>query len=237
MSKSFIFSSLKPLLAVAVIATGAVVGLSEVAPANALVLGSANGNGVTGFAANDWVHLIYPTNAGAKDRIAGVIILQSLKADAAEFRIRIDNKLSAAIDQIRFTLSNVGGFSGKISQNPLGVTFPVGDVDVFNEVSVGGGDGSRTITLLTNGGNLNSGAFDEFILTLNGKKGETTFSTNGLSLNSFAYRLSGENENFFSGQISTVPTPALLPGLIGLGVGALRKKRKQEEAVEVEADA
>ena len=32
---------------------------------------------------------------------------------------------------------------------------------------------------------------------------------------------------------AAVPTPALLPGLIGMGVTALRKRRKQEDALEV----
>jgi hypothetical protein len=36
------------------------------------------------------------------------------------------------------------------------------------------------------------------------------------------------------GNITPIPTPALLPGLIGMGIATLRKKN-QEEAVEQEA--
>ncbi|QYO63326.1 PTPA-CTERM sorting domain-containing protein [Leptolyngbya sp. 7M] len=37
-----------------------------------------------------------------------------------------------------------------------------------------------------------------------------------------------------NGNITPIPTPALLPGLIGMGLAALRKKN-QEERVEQEA--
>jgi hypothetical protein len=37
---------------------------------------------------------------------------------------------------------------------------------------------------------------------------------------------------FFTGTVTAVPTPALLPGLIGIGVAALRKKQGEESEQE-----
>ena len=39
----------------------------------------------------------------------------------------------------------------------------------------------------------------------------------------------------YSMTITAVPTPALLPGLIGLGMGMLRKRKKEMAAVSAEA--
>ena len=222
MSKSFIFSSLKPLLAAAVIATGAVVGLSAVAPANALTIGTSS-TSVTNFAQNEWVHLIY-SDPKLPDPIAGVIIFNKLVGDTATLRIRIDNKFSSALSGFSF---NVTSGNGNLTANNLSF---IGGVNNFTSAS-GNGSGKVSISASTA---LAPTKFDEFLLTLN----RTGIGANGgLSLSGLQFFTGGEDAQPIRGTFSAVPTPALLPGLIGLGIGALRKKRKQEEAVEVEADA
>ena len=51
----------------------------------------------------------------------------------------------------------------------------------------------------------------------------------------FTTQLNISNPASYSGTIVAVPTPALLPGLIGLGMGMLRKRKKEMAAVSAEA--
>ena len=46
---------------------------------------------------------------------------------------------------------------------------------------------------------------------------------------------SGPNSNRSSITVETIPTPALLPGLIAMGAGVLRKRKAEVEAVEADA--
>jgi hypothetical protein len=45
----------------------------------------------------------------------------------------------------------------------------------------------------------------------------------------FTSQLSGANPSSYSLSIEAVPTPALLPGLIGMGIAALRRKKEEAE--------
>lgn len=51
----------------------------------------------------------------------------------------------------------------------------------------------------------------------------------------FTSQLTSFNPSSYSGSIAAVPTPALLPGLIGLGMGMLRKRKKEMAAASTEA--
>jgi hypothetical protein len=57
--------------------------------------------------------------------------------------------------------------------------------------------------------------------------GEGLFSSQGREFLS-------ETGTTFSANITVVPTPALLPGLLGLGIAALRKRKRQEMATKAE---
>jgi len=47
-----------------------------------------------------------------------------------------------------------------------------------------------------------------------------------------AFRFRVRNGNISQVSVATIPTPALLPGLIGMGVAALRKRKSEESGVE-----
>lgn len=81
----------------------------------------------------------------------------------------------------------------------------------------------------------------------------TTLSINSLGLESLtqaitfriygydAKNVSGNSSGlsldnvFVHGDVTSVPTPALLPGLVGMGIAALRKRKQQEAEATVEA--
>jgi len=51
----------------------------------------------------------------------------------------------------------------------------------------------------------------------------------------FTSQLDAANPNTYSASIAAIPTPALLPGLIGLGMGVLRKRKKEMATANAEA--
>lgn len=240
MFKILKITQLKMLCATALVATGTMVGLSNASPANALTLtnnngtpvpsGSTLGARITNFKVNEWVHLIYPTSSQPKDRIAGVMILQALSDASATFRIRIDNKFAFALDQFQFTIENLGNVNSSLAD-----VAGISDTDVFainsnSDAPTGQGSVNRLIPLSTPGSTLGAGQFDEFILTLTrqGQGGSNFASATGLSIRDLQFITAGGAT--ITGNFSTIPTPALLPGLIAMGVGAIRRKRKQEAA-------
>jgi hypothetical protein len=231
------FSQFKTGVAIAVVASSAIM-LSSAAPASAVTLTGTGGTGVTDFKAGEWVHLIYPTpatpptnsNPAVTNPIAGVMILQALTNTAATFRIRIDNNLTGArvIDRFRFDLLNTDNVATVLDTTLAPVT------QYFDQAGDANASGDRRITVDTGaagGSNLPINTFDEFILTITRSAG--TFNTTtgiGLDTAQLRYVLGSADENL-SLRFSTIPTPALLPGLVGLGLGMVRRKRKQAAAL------
>jgi len=60
---------------------------------------------------------------------------------------------------------------------------------------------------------------------------DSIFAKGGL----FTTQLTQKNPTTYSASIAAIPTPALLPGLIGLGMGVLRKRKKEMAAADAEA--
>jgi len=54
----------------------------------------------------------------------------------------------------------------------------------------------------------------------------SAISSNGSGENDFEFTL----DNIYVSEVSKIPTPALLPGLIGMGAAALRKRKQEAEA-------
>jgi len=82
------------------------------------------------------------------------------------------------------------------------------------------------------------GAFDTFQLSVEGvfKQGSQVLGEGLLTAQFLDGQKSGESS--YSGSFlvtKQIPTPALLPGLIGLGMGVLRKRKKEMAAANAEA--
>lgn len=84
-----------------------------------------------------------------------------------------------------------------------------------------------------------SGAFnlDTFILTRTGNKLDADYTGTFVNIGPQGIGTLTSQGNFisvggtsFSSTVTAVPTPALLPGLLGLGVAALRKRKAEAEA-------
>ena len=216
-----------PLLMGTVVATGAVVSFNA-APAGALSLSNSNQQ-VDAFKANDWVYLINPGATGSTNPILGNIILQSLTTSSATFRIRIDNNLNSPITGFSFTMANVGGnLSVGSFSDPLTT-----DTDFFGSPSISKNSNDWTLTFgAANSSsipNLGLKQFDDFIVNVS-RNGSSFDTTNGISINTLQFQTTGGT---VSGTFSTVPTPALIPGLIGLGLGVWRKRKQEEVSEEV----
>ncbi|MFH7244509.1 MAG: THxN family PEP-CTERM protein [Spirulina sp.] len=58
------------------------------------------------------------------------------------------------------------------------------------------------------------------------------FEVDGVTTQSFLTKENQANTAFLVGQFTPVPTPALLPGLIGMGIAALRKRNGEADETE-----
>jgi len=123
------------------------------------------------------------------------------------------------------TTVNEGGFlAPQISEFITGITLSSGKVVSFTLDSV-------VSTAIGIGTNRNPRSFNLADLT-----GFFTDTSNGqvVALGSLSGQFGtpdGTGISTFSGRLeaSEVPTPALLPGLVGMGVAALRKRKSEEE--------
>lgn len=70
---------------------------------------------------------------------------------------------------------------------------------------------------------------DDFTGTLKSSDGSSILA-DGVALNAYRFNVGNSVTNFASVGVTTVPTPALLPGLIAMGIGMMRKRKS--EAVE-----
>jgi hypothetical protein len=228
------------------------IAASSLAPANAATI-TGGGTGVTDFKQGDWVYLISPQGSNP---LTGVAILQQLTTTAAQFRIRIDNNLGSniGITSASFNLLNDNVVDGNGLLSGVQVpTLSTAFTDLTPSTNFFSGGfainivpGIPTTTSTNFGASIFSGGapslnpipgtgptrFDEFSLILTRTGGGNLFvdPTQGISLSNF--QLGTFNTSTFqvatiNGSFSAVPTPALLPGLIGLAFGAWRK-RKQE---------
>ena len=144
-----------------------------------------------------------------------------------------------------------GGGPGKTVIYKKGSTGSFAGLDRFASIQ------NLTLTQLTPGGHLfSSGSVTNFITNIkagisfdltkfiydNSKSSATfegvfrsgtdsIFAKGGL----FTTQLTQKNPTTYSASIAAIPTPALLPGLIGLGMGVLRKRKKEMAAADAEA--
>lgn len=72
----------------------------------------------------------------------------------------------------------------------------------------------------------------DFLGTYNNSMGEILGSGTLTTQVKFVNGVDTPSSFSISGETAPVPTPALLPGLVGMGVAALRKRKSEEEAVE-----
>jgi len=144
-----------------------------------------------------------------------------------------------------------GGGSGKTVIYEKGSTGSFAGLDRFASIQ------NLTLTQLTPGGHLFSSAsvinfitdiktgisFDLTKFIYDSSKSSATFegifrsvtdsiaAKGGLS----TFQLTSFNTTSYSGSIAAIPTPAMLPGLIGLGMGMLRKRKREMAAANAEA--
>ena len=59
-----------------------------------------------------------------------------------------------------------------------------------------------------------------------------TFNVAGVTTGNNGQHANLSHLSVFTSEPTAIPTPALLPGLIGLGLGVLRKRRQQEQSAE-----
>lgn len=127
--------------------------------------------------------------------------------------------------------SGAGDFSSLTPTNPSRL-FSLGLIKDLSKIPVSGAGVADFITFdddkvgfsLTSLAYVNNNPIEGYTgrgLFRDGTPGLVTFSTQF-----------GDTTNSYSGNLAAVPTPALLPGLIGMGVAALRRRKSDEEGSE-----
>ncbi|WP_156518357.1 PTPA-CTERM sorting domain-containing protein [Phormidesmis priestleyi] len=144
-----------------------------------------------------------------------------------------------------------GGGPGKTVIYKKGSTGSFAGLDRFAPIQ------NLTLTQLTPGGHLfSSGSVTNFITNIkagisfdltkfiyDNSKSSATFEgifrsgTDSIAAKGglFTSQLTSFNPASYSGSIAAIPTPAMLPGLIGLGMGMLRKRKREMAAANAEA--
>lgn len=133
----------------------------------------------------------------------------------------------------------VGPSNASLQPGPVEINFSTalnyfgllwGSVDAYNTISFFNGASlltSFTGTQIVAGAN-GSQAADGTVFANFSATGNNYFNRIVLSSSNFAF----ESDNH---AYQAIPTPALLPGLVGFGIAALRKRKAQAEGVESEA--
>ena len=130
--------------------------------------------------------------------------------------------------------SGTGSFAGVSGEAPIqnlsltalgGTLFSSGPVANFI-TNIGAGISFDLTNFIYNNAD-GSATFNGFF-----KSGADSIAANG---GLFTSQLAVKNPTTYSASIAAIPTPALLPGLIGLGMGMIRKRKKEMAAANAEA--
>lgn len=121
--------------------------------------------------------------------------------------------------------------SGFIKDLKIGGSFPLVGVTEFLTLTDADGTVTFDIVKLVDQQFNTSGGFQANVIGIFNPTGQGNASSD-----LFQFKLKA-SANTGTIELTPIPTPAVLPGLIGMGVAALRKKSKSEEAELAEADA
>ncbi len=149
------------------------------------------------------------------------------------------NKITIVEDSSTGSFAGLGGTTASIKALSLSLVSPGGSI--FK-----GGPIANFITGIGTGSDAISFDLTEFLFnktnadaTFNGifRRGTSSILAEG---GTFTSQLNDKKNlkfktSSFSGDVAAIPTPALLPGLIGLGMGVLRKRKKEMAAANAEA--
>lgn len=185
--------------------------------------------------------LVFSTDDEANPNLASLTAngggLFSFDAGAIDIDFASDSVFgvaSAAIGDSVLTLQQIAPQSGAVASYQLVGTSVQWLSGLADEV----GGFTRTYTLdsfILNQTSLSSVAGFAFSATFNGFFQPPTSGVQGIGgLGGFG-TLSSSDGSAIAGAITVVPTPALLPGLVGMGLAALRKRKDEQAAEQPEA--
>lgn len=248
----------------AFVASGAVAALTIAAPgAHALTINPIGTGGEVGgvpaqqtiyqalLGQGDAVHMNWRFNLGGGGRLhaLGFLMVEELTATTARVFVRVDNFSTPGDSSNINLITSFGlGVGNDVTLNTAAST-PGTFLTGFNTSNnltgslpgTGSGGSVQDIICATSGSSCTGGAsggiptgrlFDQFTFVLDGTFGDT------IALDTFGLRFQSVDDGSLSaalpGRVTPVPTPALLPGLVGLGVAALRKRQNgNAESVEM----
>ncbi len=233
------FSSFKPVYALAAIATvGTVVG-SVVAPAHAVTFtGTTPGtiSAVSGATTIDFGTTPGTTTGPINPSFTSGIATYTGGALVTD--PNVGGKYARPVGSTGNYLT-VGPSNDDFQPGPVEINFSTalnyfgllwGSVDAYNTIAFFNGASlieDFTGDQILAGANGNQGA-DGTVFANFSATGNNYFNRIVLSSSNFAF----ESDNH---AYQAIPTPALLPGLVGFGIAALRKRKAQAEVAESEA--
>lgn len=140
---------------------------------------------------------------------------------------------TTSLNTAAFALSDgsFGGITGgSIKDLKIGTSFPAGGITEF--LTLIDANGIVTFDLFELiAQDFNNGTFEANVRGIFNPTGQ-----GNAFRDTFQFRLTSKF-NTATIELTPIPTPAVLPGLIGMGIAALRKKGKFEEAELAEAEA
>lgn len=234
--KTTSLSNVLKVSAVALTTTGALAFSSAMFEANAFTISQTGLSGgtpggltvysVTGLVQNDTFQVNYSYDTGTDQDILSAlakVTVKTLTSNNAVIEVFLKNNSTVNDNRLTHFGFRLPGFTALNSDETGGSKLDeakTGNFPGFPNLSFCGTSGNNCAG--GSGGGLFGGDSDTLTFDVAGNFGST------LTLADFATKWQGEPDSY---QISgtPVPTPALLPGLIGMGVAALRKRKGEAE--------